>query len=337
LSYRSEDFDSLTGDYDVFGQKFDRTCYYSNKHQETPYNFFAYYIDDFDKDRTQGVNAWRTKDSIYYDFNIDGTQDIMCGMAEPLNEAVLKKYYSKQQKKLSDNDRSIVLNGYSKFAADRNIHPYIKLEHMLTQLRFKLYPGDETAGDVVIQGIKVKFKKKVHLCVATQNPKEHKPGASFGDFYADYDSNFSNVVFPDDEIQYYYDDDGTQIDKKGYAVAYDDATMKKKKWHERPFVLVGNGIIVSPDSTYEIIIDYKKKKKKSGSNKKTWGETIPYKFPEPLTLEGSDLEERVFKPGHIYNINIAIYGNKEIEVYSSLSQWKDGGEIPVDAEEDKNE
>ena len=113
--------------------------------------------------------------------------------------------------------------------------------------------------------------------------------------------------------------------------------MEDKKWYDRSSVQVGNGIIVSPDSIYDVVIEYQQKAKNTpGSNKKTWNKDAQFSR-NTITLEGSDLEERVFKPGHIYNINIAIYGNKEIEVYSSLSQWKDGGEIPVDAEEDKNE
>lgn len=332
LTYKPEDFpDKLTQDYNVYGQVFDRTCYYSDKYQETPYNFFAYYIDELDKNRSQGNNAWRNKDSIWYDLTIDGTQDIMCGMAEPMDTAVLKKYYDKQTKKISDNERSIILNGYSKFAADRDIHPYIKMKHMLTQLRFKIYPGDSTAGDVVIQGIRVKFKKRVHLCVATQNPRVNKPNATFRDFYADYDSNFGNVVFPDDEVQDYYDDDGTKIDKKGYAVTYDAATMEDKKWHERPYVQVGKGIIIPPDSIYEVFIDYKQKVKTKNGNKKTWTKDTQHS-KKTITLVGSGLEEKIFKTGYIYNINIAVYGNKEIEVYTALSQWKEGGEIPVNDE-----
>ena len=322
LAYKPEDFsDKLAGDYANYGYKFDRTCYYSDQHQETPYNFFAYYIDDFDSKLLRGVNAWRTRDSIWYDLTIDGTQDLMCGMAEPLDTAVLNKYYSKQLKSLSSEERSIVLNGYSKFAADRDIHPYINMKHILTQLRFKIYPGDSTAGDVVIQGIKVKFKKKVHLCVATQNPKVHKPGASFGDFY-----DFSNVVFPDS--MEYVDDDNVKI--KGYAVTYDAASMEDKKWYDRSSVQVGNGIIVSPDSIYDVVIEYQQKAKNTpGSNKKTWNKDAQ-SSRKTITLAGSDLKEKVFKTGHVYNINIAVYGQKEIEVYTAFGQWEDGEEVFVD-------
>ena len=132
LKYTAEDLkeDTLI----TYDQIMDHVCYYSDRHQEAPYNFFAYYIDELDKNRVLNSNVHRTRDSIWYDISIDGTQDIMCGMAPPLKD-VLDTWYPNQNKRLSDNERSVIRNGYSKFSADRDIHPYIRMEHIISKIK----------------------------------------------------------------------------------------------------------------------------------------------------------------------------------------------------------
>lgn len=312
LKYTAEDLkeDTLI----TYDQIMDHVCYYSDRYQETPYNFFAYYIDELDKNRVLNSNVHRTRDSIWYDISINGTQDIMCGMAPPINE-VLDTWYPKQAKRLSENERNVVLNGYSKFTADRDIHPYIRMEHQLTQLKFKIFPGGPTANDIVITGIEVLFRHNGHMTVATQDPSKSKPKVWF-----DGTETWGNLNFPAEDLEFPVDESGNKIDVGGYTVEWDKDF--KGEWYELTGKDVGKGLILPCDTIYNMNIYYKQK---VGSPKE-WSKNYRMSTKE-ITL--NNVKNKWFQPGQRYVVSIAVYGPEKILVYTAFDKWKDGGSTEV--------
>ncbi len=315
LKYTAEDLkeDTLI----TYDQIMDHVCYYSDRHQEAPYNFFAYYIDELDKNRVLNSNVHRTRDSIWYDISIDGTQDIMCGMAPPLKD-VLDTWYPNQNKRLSDNERSVIRNGYSKFSADRDIHPYIRMEHQLTQLKFKIYPGDATADDIVIQKIEVLFRHNGHMTIATQDPSKSKPKVWF-----DGTETWGNLNFPAEDLEFPVDESGNKIDVGGYTVNWDKNV--KGEWYDQSSKDVGRGLILPCDTIYEMRIHYKQKAAKKDGSPKEWS----FSKTSQKNIELNNIKNKWFQPGQRYVVSIAVFGQKGIQVYTAFEKWKDGGSTEV--------
>ena len=144
-----------------------RAPLYYGTYQDVGYNFFAYVIDDLE---SSANTVHRTRDSIYYDVTLDGTQDVMCGKAPKLTAEVLDERYS--QVKLSDAERNRILNigNYSTYAAHRNIDPYVDVYHQLTQLKFRAYAGEEGVDSTTIDSIYVEAPNTGKLIVAHRDP-----------------------------------------------------------------------------------------------------------------------------------------------------------------------
>ncbi len=314
--------------------------YYSNKYQETPYNFFAYYIDDLSKTLSVG-KVKREAHKISYDIQIDGYQDIMCGTAPKLtdsinNTLVLFDRYKDQVRGLRENNpntfNQILNSGYSKFSADRGIHPYIDLDHQLVQLQFKAFPADETSKDIIIEGINVICKARANMTVASRDLEADPLGLKFYE-----DKHPLKLFVHPDSIKGYTDDNGTEV--RGYRLIFDkekDPDLTDYEWQDQPQQQIGEQIFVSPDSMYEMEICYRQKYKKiKESDDGIWSQTQITK--KQIRLSGAD-RQKPFEAGKIYTLYIAVYGQKEIQVFSTFEDWKvaDDEITPIDFD-DSNE
>ena len=162
---------NLETEKDQFG---DRTKIYYGTHGNVGYNFFAYSIaDQVTEDQTQ--LKWgapqRVDERIYYkNFEVDGSQDLMCGYAPPLETAIynFEKDKKKPSDKLTESERSMLLNigSYCTFAAHRGIHPVISMRHQLARVKFQALPGDESASNTTIDAIYVHCHNKGDFVVA---------------------------------------------------------------------------------------------------------------------------------------------------------------------------
>lgn len=324
LKYNTKDLQN----YKVYGNIFDRVCYYSDRYQETPYNFFAYYIDDLDKNRVRGGNAHREADKIYYNIEVDGTQDIMCGMAPKLTEDLLDKYYKTEAKRLTDNELNIALNGYSKFTADHDIHPYMEMKHQLTQLRFVAYPADSTAGDVIIQKIEVTSKYKGTMTVAARDPSSNKIGVNFDDA-----KKTLYVPFPEEGRDTLTDESDAKKEEYGYTVKYDES-MKNVPWNKRPSRKIGKSIIIPSDSTFFIRIYYKQRRSDTVGGKKIWIDKQLFSEKDIKLATTDDDKTKMFEPGYTYNVNIAVYGQQQVKFFTAFEDWIPGEDINIGDDDD---
>lgn len=300
----------------TYGNKLGREFYYSNVYQEIPYNFFAYYVDDF---KPNASNTHREDTHIHYDITIDGRRDIMCGMAPDLNKVIASRY-SQQFKKLTAAEQATIRNigGYSKFTADRDIHPSIDVKHQLTRLEFVAYPaGGTSTNDIIITGIDVNCKTHADLTVATRDTVNYPLGLQF---YGSPNRLPLKMEYPDT----LRGDKG--VSYAGYLVRF-KPEMEKQEWYERESVQIGENLILPSDSTFEIVIHAAQK---IVINEKGDGAIIPFDSPKTIRLTGDD---KIFKPGYIYTINMAVYGRQKIEVFTSIEQWKKGADVFLDDED----
>jgi hypothetical protein len=58
---------------------------------------------------------------------------------------------------------------------------------------------------------------------------------------------------------------------------------------------------------------------------------------QPFTMQKNiklTEEGKSFDAGYRYNIRMAIYGRQQIDIYTSIEDWKEGGDVLIDDEED---
>ena len=301
-----------------FGNQWGRDFYYSNTYQEIPYNFFAYYVDDFVPNAS---NTHREDTHIHYDITIDGTQDIMCGASPDLN-SVLTTRYPEQFKRLTPAERSSLRNigGYCKFAADRDIHPSIDVKHQLTQMKFVAYPADNSTDSLIITGIEVKCRNQADLTVATRDFENHPLGLKFKE-------NYDKLKLRGDFPERLRSNDG-ELSDPGYIIRF-DTISKEKPWYERQPTPIGESLILPPDSVYDIDIHAAQivRINEQGDGGISRFPISRFISPKTIRLTGTD---KMFKPGYVYTINIAVFGSQKIEVYTAIEDWKQGGVLIVD-------
>lgn len=321
--------------------------FYYPDYQDVGFNFFAYSIDDAVSadDMKSEPQATRTLESIYYDLAIDGTQDIMCGYAPAITE---KDFYVDKDKgrygniKLTETEKKRILDigNYCTYAAHRNIHPYIAIRHQLTRLDFVAYPGDSTADYVTIDKIEVKAPRKGRLVVADNDTTQigYTPDpASEGWFelrespHKNEDGKWVCDVMPAGKYRTHlwhkeYNPDPVehpelavpiteriQPDEKKVYIGGDSACIMLPESEEFLVKIVGT---YDPDS-----LDKTKKRK--------FESVYRLKPQENDNNKGEDGILR-FRPGRYYTIAVAVYGLKEIELFTEIDAWKSAGEITID-------
>lgn len=115
--------------------------YFSSAFQDVGYDFFVFHIDDFEP---TAANTHREADRIYYDLEIDGSQDIMSGMAPKLTRDVLDEKIRDGKLTITKSDQEQILDigNYCTFAAHRGVYPVMAMKHRLTRMQFLAYPDD---------------------------------------------------------------------------------------------------------------------------------------------------------------------------------------------------
>lgn len=300
--------------------------YYSSDNQQVPYNFFAYYLDNMP------VEAHRTETSFYYDAEIDGTQDVMCGAAPDLLSQIRSGKLGTKWDVLSADEKRTLENigGYCTFAAHRGIHPEVRMKHLLTRFRFIVYPADNSADDITIKKISIESRHKRNagkLVVAARYTDD------IGFTFMDKSPTESTPLY----LREPYDS------SRGYCPDLESKTVTwnpDKKKAEQKRDTIGSSLMLAPDTGYILYLEgtqMKEDKYGDPSSKKA------YDFHSAYTLSIDDLDRSEknrtpdgsywFAPGNIYNIQIAVYGLKEIEIKAYIDGWVDGGTIEKDEED----
>ncbi len=310
----------------VWYPRADETFYYSARHQETGYNFFAYYIDQEEPNSQTGNGriVRSERDRVYYDdFAIDGAMDLMCGYAPKLTRELIWE----KKKGLSETEVNRILNigMYSTYAAHREIHPEIDLKHQLTRLKFKAMAGDAPNNDgeyIEVNRISVNSLYKGEFVVAATDTS--KVG-----FHPDGSAEY---LILRDKVQ---EDETIGKDTYAYPVRWVDGKEEQDK------VDIGESLLVYPDDVYRMRIEYTQYlRNKDGETFRPVRMMSEYdlKAPQNGKFFNEETGQYEFKAGHVHNVTITVYGLEEINVDISLSKWNwdEDGDINIDPDDPDN-
>lgn len=302
---------------------------------KTAFDFWGYRLDDANDttatDQEGSATAaaiennkfvpYLSGDSLPIGFKIDGTQDIMAGKAVPTEEDITK---------CGGED-----NIYSAFAARRDVQPNIKFEHLLSRLNFQVLDGKKTETTdedkaVKVTGITVKSKATGKLVIA------YKGAAAF--------ENVSDQLIVDkdaDEVK-----DAALLKELKVMKRADGAALTDKlvdltpvtpKWNNGMAMAtqVGEALLAIPADKYEITINLKQKVQVKGDKGTPQeGDFEEKEYTYEADLKNTVNPEKGFEPGYSYNVTITVYGLSEIVITTTLTPWKDGGNIEMNPEDE---
>ena len=346
--------------------------YYSD-YGNVGYNFFAYSIGDQVSEGATSLK-WgtpqREDDRIYYkNFEVDGSQDVMCGYAPPLDKVLFTRY-KKQNASLTESERDMILNigAYCTFAAHRGIDPQVNIHHQLARFQFLARPGDESASNTTIDAIYVRCHNKGDFVVA------HRDTTQVG-FYP-YEDQWGETYLHEKPV-ILYNAEGKAIglepskihdtstmsadeltDDMIWRVFWDDSywiyndegrPIGKKDINQRGDPLVmGDNMLVPESEELDIYIKSSYK----------LGEPDQRTFVSHYTINAADLvkanpsrekyylddvyfektgEKRyIFKKGYYYTVTLVVYGLSQIKVYANISSWVEGDQDISVGEDDFN-
>lgn len=315
------------------------------------HDFFAYHIDDAATIYTNAAadnagtpNAdFMVRDSVvtpdanpsikYVWFKIDGSQDLMAGLAENMQGE-------------PDMETNV---GFSAQTARAGEKPNINMQHLLTRFTFTVQGADDTAEGITVEKITVKSKTTGKMIVAydlgqgkqapenlisfelplnntdnTDGSKEEEPVELVLQERAGANTTVSELT---PEVIAGVDEDG---DKMGYVFT------------PQP---IGHALMVAPgESEYEMSItlkqtfdvtnpDYGPAADPSDGTDDPVGSTTLTRnivIPSAVVAPDTPTEDTVAQPGSSYAVNVKVYGMAKIEVDATLQGWKDGGDIEVD-------
>lgn len=274
---------------------------------QSAFDFWGYRLDDAIQG-SPAVSEDGTKQEV--GFALDGSQDIMVGKANPTEEDLT-----------NCTDETKI---YSAYAARRGVQPDIKFKHLLSRLVFSVTGGNKDACDethgVNVTAIKVKSKYTGKLIVA------YTP-----------DAQVTNELVPTEDVKELELMDRATDDTNGNnnLVAlqpknpvWDTDADKAKKTN------IGEAILAVPADNYDLTIELSQLVKTQEAYND--GKTDHPAVEETKTFSYNDvikLTNDVFKAGYSYNVNITVFGLSEIKINTTLTPWKDGGNIDMNPED----
>lgn len=315
----------------------DDKVYYSNDSQMTPYEFFAYYHDGAATDK-----ATRTADRIFFPVKIDGSQDLMCGTAE-LTEEQLKTIDEITDEAEKQKIKEFY---YSTYTGRRNIWPIMKLKHQLAYIKINLIAGNAYGDAVLVNDIRLETHTEGTFVVAST---DQKIGATFDTGKGIERLPLRNIktgaaILPgeDEPMEEETPNEGetpVQGEEPIEGEEEEKDPLNANTWKERNIMLQYN-----PDGTLPPAIAAGELLVPAGNDLvlHTWlsnGDTqwqmehtaLPLK--DKIVTMMNDYSVNGVVAGKTYNLNITVYGPKQISIEVEATPWKDGGDVDVDIEE----
>ena len=294
----------VSGNYDFWGYRVDDAA------GATP---VVKIVDDNGDEVTADHMDQATKRVV--DIEIDGSQDIMAGKAEPSADEVAKL-------------GNYADNFYSAYAARKGVQPNITFNHLLTRFTFEVRAGSKaTAGlpaggntdAVKVTGVSVDSKTIGTLTVAYTGAT--KEAAELLTFTGD----ASALTLKQR--------DAALADNNAPLVALEPVSLT---WTDDAATIgdvikVGEALLVAPGETeYPLTISLSQDVLEQLTGAKV---TRPLEQKATIKMDGT----KKFEPGKSYKVTITVYGLQEIEVTATLVPWADGGSIDIDDDRNPNE
>ncbi len=278
--------------------------FYSQNFQDYKYNFFTYHIDN-----AKGGIPVRQKDKIYMDIKIDGTQDIISGIALPTEKQLdecSNNFGGEEDKWFLSN----VLNGellYSTMSGHRKFFPVFDIKHELSYFTFKMR-GDETmSAPLYVKDIYVKAHTDWRFTVAADNLDEVGLSIPEGKTEKLEILHLCDVAKPGETL------DGTKN-----WMEYTDVLLTAE---DTEFRSIGSGMLLPPRERYDLYIVCESTTQD--------GKKRTYKARYNLQLE----DGQTFEAGTHYTINMHVYGYQQIDMYLGNMKWKLASEIIIDEDD----
>ena len=294
----------VSGNYDFWGYRVDDAA------GATP---VVKIVDDNGDEVTADHMDQATKRVV--DIEIDGSQDIMAGKAEPSADEVAKL-------------GNYADNFYSAYAARKGVQPNITFNHLLTRFTFEVRAGSKaTAGlpaggntdAVKVTGVSVDSKTTGTLTVAYTG--ETKAAADLLTF-----TGAASALTLKQR-------DAALADNNAPLVALEPVSLT---WTDDAATIgdvikVGEALLVAPGETeYPLTISLSQDVLEQLTGAKV---TRPLEQKATIKMDGT----KKFEPGKSYKVTITVYGLEGIEVTATLVPWADGGSIDIDDDRNPNE
>lgn len=323
---------SFLESYESDAPKVNRYYHADSKYDEWKYDFSCFYTDG-----ATASDIVTYKDYATIDVEIDGTNDIMHAFAYHSNEELDKKLQnmSSDVDKIMHERRKDVM--YSAIAGRRGFEPKLHINHLLTQLKFKVrgVEGRHTTHNytsLIIRKIAVKTPYKGTMKVLDSNWSQ-----DLAENTNHYENNYEQqiaerklLVFksesPSDStlinvpIQHYgfdneWDDESFSYYTGESGIAYNHILSTD------PQPLSARDVLVPSSTDYVVYISFDmvltetdpitgKQKLRTRSDIGTYSFHIHH-------IIGTDR----FEPGHAYTVVFSIYGPEDIEGSIKLDGW----------------
>lgn len=275
----------------------EEVLYYNLTYQDYRYNFFAYHVDDAAINQVK-----KERDHIELDLTIDGSQDLMLGVAAPTSKQI--DALCKDSKWTAARIHDLA---YSTATGHRDVVPVVAMRHMLSRFSFKLTGKHEDAANVVVRDIYVKSKNRALMTVAAD------------------DTTRLGLVFPDElnperdewpELHLPIEEDGV-IHAGGFTKEYGivlDSTY-----------VIGEDLLLPPGETFKLVLDCKERSIKQKPNNVADTTYITYPAVYELKLTG----DKQFEPGVKYIVNVNVYGRQKINIELDNIGWLESEDIEL--------
>ncbi len=270
------------------------------------FDFWGYRLDD-----AKVGKATISGDSLYVEFALNGSQDVMVAKPKLVNADTLK---------MGEHPERI----FSAYAARKDVQPNLEFNHVLSRLTFSLQAGTTikekiaatcgydlaantltTDKGVFVDTVKVYSKATGKLVVA------YAPAAK-----ANFATPASQAVFNEGKEAFYLMERTSTPDQN-----LTEFTPVRPKYDDVNGVAtvdaIGEAILVAPDSEYEIEVHTVQNI--DGRNHRALYKQI-VKVNDPSNAGA------VFEAGKSYSVKIVTYGLEGIVVTATLNEWQNGGE-----------
>lgn len=299
----------------------DDKLYYPNGYDEqnVSYDFFAYYHDG-----AACGEIVRDDAEISFPVKIDGSQDLMCGQATltPEQLEAIDKMEDEEEK------QAIKQFHFSAFSGRRNVWPIFHMAHQLAYIKINLVAGNVYDDSVRVHDLKLETHTEGTFVVAA---KDKSVGATFDGRgverlalrdiisgqailsgerdslnHADTLNNTGCPTWKERNIHLHYNEDGTKPPAKVAGEL---------------LVPAGNDLVLH---TWL-------------SNRDTqWkSEYTVFSLKDKIETEMDGYTVKGLVAGMTYNLNLTVYGPKQISIEVKATPWKEGGDIEVDTEQDQ--
>lgn len=288
----------------------DEKLFYSDTEQSLSFDFFAYHVDD-----SEAGDVVRTDDYISFPIKIDGSQDLMWGKAELTEEQLATIAAIEDEEKKEQVERFY----YSTYSGRYNIWPILQMEHQMAYIKFNLIAGNAFGDPVKVHDIKIETPTEGTFVVVSKDSNK-EPGATFvgnagveqlplrnfknGKPILKESDNEEDDTWAKRDIQLQYNEDGTR--PSGIPVG-------------ELLIPPGKDVVLH---TWLSNLDTYDKVEQTYKVEHTY-----------IPIKTNNVEEGFVK-GRTYNINITVYGPKQISIDVEASPWKDGGDVDIDMEDD---